>query len=59
MDATIKVRVRDGWGVSIDGKSYSGGDVVEVPADVAEAWSTAGWAEPVEKPKARRQARRR
>lgn len=43
----VKVRVRDGWGVVVDGAAHSGGAEVSVPADLAEHWCAAGWVERV------------
>ncbi len=47
MAGTVKVRVRDGWGVVVDGAAHSGGAEVSVPADLAEQWITAGWVDKV------------
>ena len=43
----VKVRVRDGWGVVVDGTSHTGGAEVSVPADLAEQWQAQGWVERV------------
>jgi len=46
---TVKVKVCDGYAV-YDGKTQqSGGKQIEVPADLAEQWTAAGWVEPVAK----------
>ncbi len=47
MAGTVKVRVRDGWGVVVDGTPHSGGAEVSVPADLAEHWQAQGWVERV------------
>ena len=45
--STVKVRVIDGWAVHDGTRHRTGGEVVEVDADTAEQWITAGWAEKV------------
>ncbi len=53
----VKVRVLDGWAV-FDGETQrSGGDELEVPADLAGRWSSAGWVELVEPAKPKRRKR--
>ncbi len=42
----VKVRVRDGWIVAVDGAQRSGGAIVEVDAATASKWLAAGWVEP-------------
>jgi hypothetical protein len=37
------VRVRDPFKVSLNGTTYSPGDVVEVPPSVAASWLQHGW----------------
>ena len=59
MSDVTKVKVVDGYAVFVDGEQRSGGEVVEVPADVAEKWVRAGFAEPVKAPPAKATARRR
>jgi hypothetical protein len=56
MAGTVKVKVSEGWAVCVDDQQHSGGDVVEVPADLAEEWTMAGWVQPV-KPAPRRAGR--
>ena len=59
MADTVKVKVRAGYAV-FDGKTQrSGGQHVEVPADLAEQWTAAGWVEPVAKTPTAKQPRRR
>lgn len=41
--STVKVKVREGWAV-YDGKAQRGaGETLEVDADTADQWETAGW----------------
>jgi hypothetical protein len=42
---TIRVKVRDGFGVYHDGDSHGGGAVLDVPADLAENWLAGGFVE--------------
>ncbi len=51
----VKVRVCDGWGVYDGQRQHSGGEVVDVPADLARKWIAAGWVVMVE-PKAHRKS---
>jgi hypothetical protein len=44
--ASVKVKVVAPYRV-VHGKPYVGGDVVEVPKDIADTWIKAGWAQPV------------
>ena len=56
---TVTVRVCDGFAV-FDGKTQqSGGKQIEVPADLAEQWTAAGWVEPVAKPMTAKKTSRR
>ena len=52
--ATVKVRVIEPFRVLRNGEPFVGGDVVEVPGDVADAWVRSGWVqiEPTRKGKA-------
>jgi len=50
MAGVVKVKVSEGWAVAVDGKQHSGGTEVEVPADLAEEWTAAGWVQPVKAP---------
>jgi hypothetical protein len=46
--ASVMVKVVAPYRVTThDGKHYVGGDVVEVPNDIADTWIKAKWAEPV------------
>lgn len=57
MAGTVRVKVCDGYAV-YDGKAQqSGGQHVEVAADLAEQWIAAGWVEPVTKPAAAKRTR--
>ncbi len=50
MAGVVKVKVSEGWAVCVDDQQHSGGDVVEVPADLAQEWAMAGWVRPVRPP---------
>jgi hypothetical protein len=52
----VKVRVVPGWAVFDGIAQRTGGDVVDVPADVAADWIAAGW---VKKVTARRKSESR
>ncbi len=43
----VKVKVIGNYRVVHEGTPYTGGDVAEVPADIADAWIQSGWAQPV------------
>ena len=47
MSTTVKVKVREGWAVYDGTSQRTGGEVLEVAADLAEQWITAGWVERV------------
>jgi hypothetical protein len=46
-DASATVKVVAPYRVLHEAKPYVGGDVVEVPKDIADTWIKAGWAQPV------------
>ncbi len=48
MAGTVKVKVSEGWAVCVDDQQHSGGAEVEVPTDLAEEWTAAGWVQPVQ-----------
>ena len=41
----VTVKVRDGFGVYLDGESHNGGAVLDVPADLAANWLAGGFVE--------------
>ncbi len=55
---TVTVTVRDGWLVHDGLEPRGGGERLDVPAEVAERWTAAGWVEPVAKPKTKPRRRR-
>ena len=54
---TMKVRVKHGWSVFDGTEQRNGSEQLDVPAEVADQWVTAGWAEKVEKPARTRRRR--
>ena len=50
MAGVVKVKVSEGWAVCVDDQQHSGGAEVEVPTDLAEEWTAAGWVQPVKAP---------
>jgi hypothetical protein len=55
--SAMKVTAREGWAV-FDGTAQRGeGETLQVDADTADQWETAGWAEAVDKPSARTRRR--
>lgn len=49
MAGTVKVKVREGWAVYDGTAQRVGGETVEVDAELADQWITAGWVEPAPK----------
>jgi len=54
MAGTVRVTVREGWAVFDGTVQRGGGETVEVDADTAEQWETAGWVELVKATRTRR-----
>jgi hypothetical protein len=44
---TVKIRVSNRWRVVHEGKSYTKGDTLTVPEDVADEWQKNGYVERV------------
>jgi hypothetical protein len=45
---SVKVKVNEPYRVLLDGKAYTGGDVLEIPLDEEhKIWLKSGWVQPV------------